>query len=111
MFPGSDLSICIHNRHSPFIIFSYKDYGYFEPSPTAPPCIGEKPFEASENIESTLKFFEMLGRAKHEPCGQFWETSYGESAWRLAILSLCLPDNVDRYADEGNKKRLKNYEQ
>lgn len=31
-----------------------------------------------------------------QPCGEFWETSYGESSWRLAVMALCLPERVDR---------------
>jgi len=83
-------------REKQTLYASFKDSGYFDPVPSPPLNICQKPMEKEEDIEKTLKFLEMLGKAKHEPCGQFWETSYGESAWRLAILSLCLPDNVDR---------------
>ena len=61
----------------------YKEHGYFEDCPIQgfPPC---------------LRMWESLGKAKHEPCGEFWETTYGESAWRLAIMVLCLPERIDR---------------
>ena len=32
-----------------------------------------------------------LGQAKHEPCGEHWDASYGETAWRMAVAALCLP--------------------
>ena len=38
----------------------------------------------------------MLGKAKHEPCGEHWDVTYGESAWRLAIMSMCLSPDFDR---------------
>lgn len=41
-------------------------------------------------INSTREFLEMLGQAKHEPCGEFWETTYGESAWRMCVIALSL---------------------
>ena len=43
-----------------------------------------------------LELFQLFGQAKHEPCGEQWDVSYGESAWRLAIMALCLPRDVDR---------------
>ena len=38
----------------------------------------------------------MLGKAKHEPCGEDWDVTYGESAWRLAIMAMCLSPDFDR---------------
>ena len=38
----------------------------------------------------------MLGKAKHEPCGEHWDVTYGESAWRLAIMAMCLSPDFDR---------------
>lgn len=32
-----------------------------------------------------------LGQAKHEPCGEHWDATYGETAWRMAVAALCLP--------------------
>ena len=43
-----------------------------------------------------LKFFYLLGKAKHEPCGEHWTSSYGDSAWRMAIMAMCLPTSVNR---------------
>ena len=46
--------------------------------------------------ENYLKFFYLLGKAKHEPCGEHWTSSYGDSAWRLAIMAMCLPTSLNR---------------
>ena len=46
--------------------------------------------------ENYLKFFYLLGKAKHEPCGEHWTSSYGDSAWRLAVMAMCLPTSIDR---------------
>ena len=47
--------------------------------------------------EGILELFQFLGNAKHEPCGENVELSYGDSAWRMAIMALCLNgQNVDR---------------
>ena len=49
------------------------------------------------DVATTREFLEMLGQAKHEPCGEFWETTYGESAWRMCVMVLCLDTgNLDR---------------
>ena len=48
------------------------------------------------NVDKMFKFFKMLGKAKHEPCGEHWDVTYGESAWRLAIMSMCLSPDFDR---------------
>eukprot|EP00090_Calanus_glacialis_P018970 TRINITY_DN29292_c0_g1_i1.p1 TRINITY_DN29292_c0_g1~~TRINITY_DN29292_c0_g1_i1.p1 ORF type:complete len:701 (-),score=284.90 TRINITY_DN29292_c0_g1_i1:56-2104(-) len=71
----------------------YKEVGYF--SNLEKPDFCSREFE-SGNSSSSLKFWEMLGRAKHEPCGEFWETTYGESAWRLAVMCLSLGEGVDK---------------
>ena len=47
-------------------------------------------------IENYLKFFYLLGKAKHEPCGEHWTSSYGDSAWRLAVMAMCLPTSLNR---------------
>ena len=46
--------------------------------------------------ENYLNFFYLLGKAKHEPCGEHWTSSYGDSAWRMAIMAMCLPTGVNR---------------
>ncbi len=43
-----------------------------------------------------MSFFRNMGRAKHEPCGEHWAVTYGESAWRMALMALCLPRDLDR---------------
>jgi hypothetical protein len=40
-----------------------------------------------------LRFFEGLGKPKHEPWGEHWTVTYAESAWRMAIFALCLPQH------------------
>ena len=68
----------------------FKDIGYFE---TDKPMINwfDREFESpSQSCSSTREFLEMLGQAKHEPCGEFWETTYGESAWRMCVIALSL---------------------
>ena len=47
-------------------------------------------------LEQLFDFFHSMGKAKHEPCGEHWEITYGESAWRLAIMALCLSPDFDR---------------
>jgi hypothetical protein len=32
-------------------------------------------------IPFPVDFLRQLGRAKHEPCGEHWNVSYGDSAW------------------------------
>ena len=73
----------------------YKDLGYFNPPAGPKPNFTESEFE-SENSSKTVQFLELLGRAKHEPCGEFWETTYGESAWRMAVMGLCLEPGLDQ---------------
>ena len=46
--------------------------------------------------ENYLNFFYLLGKAKHEPCGEHWTSSYGDSAWRMAIMAMCLPTGLNR---------------
>ena len=29
--------------------------------------------------------------------GEQWETTYGESSWRMAVLAMCLPETVNRF--------------
>ena len=73
----------------------YQDSGYFPLSPdkSRHNCI-EAEFESGSSVK-TLQFLQQLGRAKHEPCGEFWETTYGETAWRMAVIVLCLPPGLD----------------
>ena len=46
---------------------------------------------SEEELEGLTRFFMCLGQAKHEPCGEHWDASYGETAWRMAVAALCLP--------------------
>ena len=49
------------------------------------------------NLGGMLNFFKWMGKAKHEPCGEYWQASYAESAWRMALMALATnPANVDR---------------
>jgi hypothetical protein len=34
---------------------------------------------SSKTFPIPLDFFRQLGRAKHEPCGEHWNISYGEA--------------------------------
>ena len=71
---------------------AYREQGYFEEREE-----GEVAGEAeAAAFPACLRLWECLGRAKHEPCGEFWETSYGESSWRMAVMALCLAPALDR---------------
>ena len=52
--------------------------------------------KAGLQCEKYLKFLYLLGKAKHEPCGEHWTSSYGDSAWRMAIMAMCLPTSINR---------------
>ena len=47
-------------------------------------------------IGKTLEFLRLLGKAKHEPCGEHWSSSFGDSAWRMAVMAICLSPSLDR---------------
>mgnify|MGYP001248350773 CR=1 FL=1 len=47
-------------------------------------------------VDELFRFFTSLGKAKHEPCGEHWDVTYGESAWRMAIMAMCLSPEFDR---------------
>lgn len=51
---------------------------------------------ADQQMEKLLEFFAVLGKAKHEPCGEHWNASYGESAWRMAVMAMCLTPELNR---------------
>ena len=51
---------------------------------------------ADDQIKNYLKFLYLIGNAKHEPCGEYWTSSYGDSAWRLAVMAMCLPTGINR---------------
>ena len=48
------------------------------------------------DLHKMVDFFLLLGKAKHEPCGEYWDMSYGDSAWRMAVMCMCLPDNMNK---------------
>ncbi len=50
----------------------------------------------NDSIHKLFEFFKLLGKAKHEPCGEHWEVSYAESAWRMAIMAMCLTPEINR---------------
>ncbi len=47
-------------------------------------------------LSGLTEFFEALGRAKHEPCGEHWDVAFGETAWRTAVAAICLSPDLDR---------------
>ena len=64
---------------------AYKEAGYaFHPDSDGAQR-GEK------ELEGLTDFFTSLGQAKHEPCGEHWDATYGETAWRMAVAAICLP--------------------
>merc|ERR1719270_715037 len=65
-------------REKEMLYKAYKEHGYFEPN------------TSKQDFQPCLRMWESLGKAKHEPCGEFWETTYGESAWRMCVISLTL---------------------
>jgi len=91
-------------REKDKLYLKYKEFGYFDKVPLLQgddgedivPSVFDIEFEKKDEVEKTIKFLEMIGKAKHEPSGEHWETTYGESAWRMAIMCMCLPQNSDR---------------
>jgi len=75
----------------------YLDAGYFRVSQEleVKEDLMSREFEEGD-CTKVLQFLEMLGKSKHEPSGEFWESTYGESAWRMAVMSLCVPPTVNR---------------
>ncbi len=72
----------------------YKREGYEFDDPDKAATSDKLP---SASLPGYLDFFRQMGRAKHEPCGEHWTVAYGESAWRMAVMALCLPrDGIDR---------------
>ena len=81
-YQAASLSFVVREKDK--LYRKYRDSGYFSSSSL---------FETDSS--KTRQFLELLGRAKHEPCGEFWETTYGESAWRMAVMALCLGPGLD----------------
>ena len=46
--------------------------------------------DGEEEVGKTLEFLRRMGKAKHEPCGERWSSSFGDSAWRMAVMAICL---------------------
>jgi len=85
------LSFVVHEKDALFA--KYKESGYFDgKKDTSGIEWFHNVFEKDSSCEGTRKFLEMIGTAKHEPCGEFWETTYGESSWRMCMMALCLND-------------------
>jgi len=83
-------------REKDKIYAALQKHGYFSiKSGLDTPEPSDSEFEDGD-CGKVLEFMEMLGRSKHEPSGEFWETTYGESAWRMSIMCLCLPESLDR---------------
>ncbi len=74
-------------KESDNLFAHYKKEGY---------DFGQGGGNAASSLRGRLSFYRDLGRAKHEPCGEHWTTTYGESAWRVALMAICLPREVDR---------------
>ena len=87
-------SLSFKVREKDKLFKKYQDLGYFNPPAVPKLSFTESEFEI-ESSSKTVQFLELLGRAKHEPCGEFWETTYGESAWRMAVMGLCLDPGLD----------------
>ena len=54
------------------------------------------PVDDEEEIGKTLEFLRLLGKAKHEPCGEHWSSSFADSAWRMAVMAICLSPSLNR---------------
>ena len=78
-----------HVKESENIFKYYKEHGYdFEGKGGSNNVL--------TNVEGLFDLFLAFGKAKHEPCGEHWDVTFGESAWRLAVMALCLPSDLDR---------------
>ncbi|TRY73879.1 hypothetical protein TCAL_15740 [Tigriopus californicus] len=90
-------------KESENIFQYYRKAGYNFKSPQMNPIsIGtrvEDPLKAAsspQGVTGLFQFFKALGKAKHEPCGEHWNVTFGESAWRLAIMAMCVSPKLDR---------------
>ena len=59
-------------------------------------CISIDNKSEEKKTNGLFEIFKMAGKAKHEPCGEHWDVTYGESAWRLAVMAMCLSPDFDR---------------
>ena len=97
-----EASLSFKVRETDQLYRKYQDCGYFPP-----PALTESEFEAG-SCSKTIKFLEVLGRAKHLPCQEFLDSTmmalmveggatptYGETAWRMAMMGLCLGPGLD----------------
>lgn len=77
---------------------AYSQAGHFNTKVSSPSedDILTREFEEGDDCSKVLEFLEMIGKAKHEPSGEYWDSSYGESSWRMAVLSLCAPPSINR---------------
>ena len=96
MNPGyyqqATLPFLVHEKDK--LYQKFKDVGYFNRD-YKPRDWYTSEYEA-DGCENTRRFLEMCGQAKHEPCGEFWETTYGESAWRMCVMVLSLVSEEDK---------------
>ena len=81
-------------KESDKLFKAYQDFGYDFDTGKKDATNGQSNNVAK--IDKLIEFFKSLGKAKHEPCGEHWSVTYGESAWRLAIMAMCLPPELDR---------------
>jgi len=82
----ADATLPFPVREGEKLFAHYKDKGYdFDVSPGF-----SSEQLSSEHSCKLIAFFKSLGKAKHEPCGEHWDHTYAESAWRLSVLAMCL---------------------
>jgi len=101
-YKKADLTFLVREKDKLYL--SFKQFGYFDKLPynqydeseEIVPSVMDFEFEGKDEAEKTIKFLEMIGQAKHEPSGEHWEATYGESAWRMAVMCMCLPQNLNR---------------
>ena len=87
--------LCFLVRERELLYRVYSEAGHMSDQQDPALCFTAREMEPGRDGAATREFFQELGRAKHEPCGEFWNTSYGESGWRLGILALCLPGQLN----------------
>jgi len=89
----ADATLPFAIREAERLFTRYSDQGYdFSVAPAF-----KRPLTSLEdNASELLNFFRSLGKAKHEPCGEHWDHTYSESAWRLAIMIMCVREGKRR---------------
>ena len=86
------LPFCVKERDSLFGAYVKAGYDFGLPSSKSQ----SNGSESILSLERLFQFFQRLGKAKHEPCGEHWDVTYAESAYRMAIMAMCLSPEFDR---------------